>query len=187
MRVRSPRASARWVQATKRSPSRDRGRLVIRDATDRDFGDLLLLWRELMDVHVVSDERFALSEHCDQRFRNYVETARSRDDYRVRVAVEDALPVGFVICCVLPNSPVYRTRWIGYINDIVVTQGAQGRGIGTALVQDAVDWMCDHGAESIEVYVAKANVGAARFWRELGGTDYLERLSLDPSRFGRGR
>lgn len=158
---------------------------MIRDATDQDSGDLLLLWRELMELHTASDERFALSENCDQRFFNYVETARSRDDYRVRVATATGRPIGFIICCVLPNSPVYRVRWIGYINDICVARAARGSGVGTALVEDAVGWMRDRGAESIEVYVAKANREATGFWRSMGGRDYLERLSLDLSRFGR--
>lgn len=161
--------------------------LVIRDAVDADASELLTLWHELMELHVRSDARFALSENCDQRFFNYVETARGRDDYRVRVAAEDRRLLGFAICCVLPNSPVYRTRWIGYVNDIVVTHPARGRGVGRRLVDDAVAWMRDQGAESVEVYVAKANEGALRFWRSMGGADYLERLSLDLSRFGRGR
>ena len=174
------------MHAASGPPQSARGRLVIRDATDADLADLLGLWRELMEIHVENDERFALSDNCDQRFLSYVETARNRDDYRVRVATLRGRPVGFVICCVLPNSPVYRTRWIGYVNDICVTEGTRSQGVGTALVQDAVDWMCDHGAESVEVYVARANEQAGRFWRAIGGRDYLERLSLDLSRFGRG-
>lgn len=160
------------------------GRLAIRDAADADFADLLELWHELMHTHVRTDGRFALSESCDQRFFNYVETARARDDYRVRVGTVDGRPVGFVVCCVLPNSPVYRIRWIGYVNDICVTASARGRGIGRALVEDAVTWMRAAGAESIEVYVAKANAGAARFWRSLGAREYLERLSLDLDGWG---
>lgn len=164
-----------------------RDRLVIRDASPVDYGDLLSMWRELMETHTERDERFALAEACDQRFLSYIETARSRDDYRVRVAATRRGPEGFTISCVLPNSPVYRARWIGYVNDICVTESARGKGIGKALVRDAVDWMCDRGAESVEVYVAKANEEAGRFWRSMGGREYLERLSLDLGRFGRER
>lgn len=163
-----------------------RGRLRIRTAADTDFGDLLRLWRELMRVHIEHDRRFALSDDCDRQFYHYIETARTRTDYRVRVAIKNRQVVGFIICCVLPNSPLYRTRRIGYINDIAVTQSAQGHGLGTALVKDAVKWMSAQGAESIEVYVAKANANALKFWRSMGGSDYLERVSLDLDRFNRG-
>ncbi len=160
--------------------------LVIRDAQDEDAVDLLLLWRELMALHTAVDRRFTLSEHADQRFRDYVETAQSRDDYRVRVAAIGDRPVGFIIACVLPNSPLYRTRWVGYVNDLCVTESARGRGLGRALVRDVLGWMRDRGAESIEMYVAKANPSAAAFWRRIGARDFLERLTLDVDAFERG-
>jgi ribosomal protein S18 acetylase RimI-like enzyme len=87
--------------------------------------------------------------------------------------------VGFAVCCILPNSPVYRARWIGYINDLCVTERMRGRGIGEFLVRDSVKWLKDSGADSIEVYVAHKNDGAQRFWRRVGGRDYLDRMSID--------
>ncbi|MBX2813664.1 MAG: GNAT family N-acetyltransferase [Myxococcales bacterium] len=171
------------VYAAKGCPGDARPGLRIRDAADTDFNDLLQLWRELMAVHVENDERFTLADDCDRQFFHYIETARSRDDYRVRVAVQNHHVVGFIICCILPNSPLYRTRWIGYINDISVGKSVRGQGVGTALVKDAVAWMSCQGAESIEVYVAKANTQALNFWRSMGGKDYLERISLDLTDF----
>jgi ribosomal protein S18 acetylase RimI-like enzyme len=159
------------------------GEVVLRNAKDSDFGVLRDLWRELMDLHVELDPRFTLSDNADQRFFNYLETARSREDYRVRIAAVGDRPVGFAISCVLPNSPVYRARWIGYINDLCVTDSMRRRGIGELLVRDAVDWLRANGAETVEVYVACYNEGAQRFWRRIGGREYLERLSLDLSRF----
>lgn len=158
--------------------------MILRSAREDDYEVLLALWRELMELHVSLDPRFALSENADQRFFNYVETARSRDDYRVRLAEVDGEAVGFAISCVLPNSPVYRARWIGYINDLCVTGSMRKRGIGELLVKDAVEWLRANGAETVEVYVAHYNEVAQRFWRRIGGRDYLERLSLDLGRFG---
>ena len=162
---------------------RDPGKVVLRGPRDSDFEALRSLWRELMDLHVQLDPRFTLSDNADQRFFNYLETARSRDDYRVRLAVVNDQPVGFAISCVLPNSPVYKARWIGYVNDLCVTASMRKRGIGELLVEDAVAWLRANGAETVEVYVAHYNEGAQRFWRRIGGREYLERLSLDLSRF----
>lgn len=161
--------------------------VVLRDAQDADLTELLGLWHELMDLHVQLDPRFALSDNADQRFFHYIDTARSRDDYRVRVAIWRGRPVGFAVSCVLPNSPVYRARWIGYINDLCVTSSMRKRGVGELLVEDAVRWLKKSGAESVEVYVARQNEVAQRFWRRMGGQDYLDRLTLDLSRFERGR
>ncbi len=160
--------------------------LTLRDAEDSDYPTLLALWHELMDLHVQLDERFALSPAADQRFFNYLDTARSRDDYRTRVALYEGKALGFTIACILPNSPVYEARWIGYINDLCVTKQARRMGVGRALVEDAVEWLLDKGADSVEVYVAHRNQVAGRFWRAVGGRDYLERLSIDLEVLGIG-
>lgn len=177
----------------KRRAVRSGSVVSLRNAESRDDPVLLRLWRELMDLHVSLDPRFALAEQADQAFLSYAETARSRDDYRIRVA-ETHVPgpsgrdgghqvVGFAVSCILPNSPVYKTRWIGYINDICVTESMRGRGIGELLVDDSIWWLKRNGADSIEVYVARCNEGAQRFWRRVGGRDYLDRLSIDLDAF----
>lgn len=151
----------------------------LRNAETRDDAVLLKLWRELMDLHVSLDPRFTLAESADQAFLAYAEAARTRDDYRIRVAELKNQVVGFAVSCILPNSPVYRTRWIGYINDISVTSAYRNHGVGELLVDDAIWWLKRNGAESIEVYVARLNAGAQKFWRRMGGRDYLDRLSID--------
>lgn len=161
-----------------RSPA-DTPAVGLRNAEPRDDAALLALWRELMDLHAQLDPRFSLSDDADNAFLSYAEAARTRDDYRLRVAELDREVVGFAVSCILPNSPVYKTRWIGYINDISVTASRRGQGIGEALVDDAIWWLKRHGAESVEVYVARANAGAQKFWRRVGGRDYLDRMSID--------
>jgi ribosomal protein S18 acetylase RimI-like enzyme len=153
--------------------------IVLREAEGRDFEFVLALWMELMKHHVELDDRFALAENARQRFFNYFETARVREDYLVRLALDDERPVGFIIACLLPNSPVYRTRWIGYINDLCVTGAMRRRGIGRILVDDAVRWLQAHGANSVEVYVAHHNQRARAFWERMGANPYLVRMSIE--------
>jgi GNAT superfamily N-acetyltransferase len=176
------------VHAWDRDPGRRRGpraktpAVSLRNAVPEDDDALRTLWHELMTYHVALDPRFALADDADEAFQGYLEAARTRDDYRVRVAELRGAPIGFAVSCILPNSPVYKTRWIGYVNDIVVTRGQRGRGVGELLVEDALWWLERNGAESIEVYVARSNEGAQRFWRRMGGRDYLDRLTIDVRR-----
>ncbi|MEM1022849.1 MAG: GNAT family N-acetyltransferase [Myxococcota bacterium] len=150
----------------------------LRDPEDRDEGELLTLWRELMDHHARLDPRFELGKSADARFRDYLDVARAREDYRVRVAELKGEVAGFIVACVLPNSPVYAHRWIGYINDLCVTERHRGQGVGRALVEDASNWLLSSGADRVEVYVALANEQARSFWRRMGAAEYLERLVL---------
>lgn len=154
------------------------GSVLVRDIRDGEEAQVQALWRQLMDLHVGLDPRFALSADADSAFLSYLGTARSREDYRVRVAVRGCEVLGFVICCVLPNSPVYRTRFIGYINDICVSDAERHQGIGRLLVADARRWMLAAGAGSLEVYVSSLNPDAQLFWRKLGASDYLDRMTV---------
>lgn len=167
------------MHAVKGHASTDPDKISLREARAADADEVTRLWRELMDLHVDVDERFALADNSNEAFLTYFEAALSRDDYRVRVAVMDDALVGFTVACILPNSPVYRTRWIGYINDVCVTESMRGRGVGKRLAYDAIRWLKDNGADSVEVYVARKNHLAQRFWRRIGGRDYLDRLSIE--------
>ncbi len=171
-----------WEQPPAGPSRRASGVLEIRETRAGDHEALLDLWHELMAHHEALDPRFELAAGADQRFALYLETAKSRDDYRVRMATVDGRAAGFYVACVLPNSPVYRARWIGYINDLCVTRSLRRQGVGEALVRDAVRWLQGSGAESVELYVAHNNLVAQRFWRRVGGRDYLQRLALDISR-----
>lgn len=156
--------------------------ISVREAGIDDAASLLQLWQELMRLHRDLNPRFALAERSAERFLAYLDLARSREDYRVWVAEGPEGPVGFVVACVLPNSPVYAARWIGYINDLCVTAAWRGHGVGRSLVEAAMAWLWKHGADTIEVYVAQQNEDALRFWRRMGGRDYLQRLTLGPMR-----
>lgn len=150
----------------------------IRPARRSDLPALTQLWRELMRYHAPLDPRFALAEDADRRFRQYAESALDRSDYQIFVASPGATPVGFVIACVLPNSPVYRAQWIGYINDLGVSERARRSGWGQRLVHAARMWLTEQGADSVEVYVAAANPGAVAFWQATGAAPYLLRMAL---------
>jgi ribosomal protein S18 acetylase RimI-like enzyme len=165
-----------WERGT---PDGRASEVILRDARRGDEPDLGRLWRELMDLHVALDRRFALSDNADGAFLSYVDQAIERPDYCVRVAEVGGEPVGFIICCIQMNSPVYRTKWIGYVNDLCVTASMRGRGIGELLVEDAIHWLRENGAESVEVYVARRNDGAQRFWRRVGAREYLDRMSFE--------
>lgn len=176
-----------FAQKRPHVPGSLTGEIMLRDAQDVDRRDLLILWQELMDAHTQIDARFELAADSDRRFESYIDNAMERDDYRVRLALLAHRPVGFAVSCILPNSPMYRAQWIGYINDICVTESVRRRGVGECLVQDAVQWLRASGAESVEVYVAHANEAAQRFWRRVGAQDYLQRLSLNIAYFDGSR
>ena len=69
-----------------------------------------------------------------------------------------------------------KARLVGYIEDLVVTSTACGRGIGKRLLDEARKWVLSHGVQTIELHVWERNVGARSFYASLGLKDVQRRM-----------
>lgn len=67
----------------------------------------------------------------------------------------------------------------GYIEDLVVTSTARGRGIGRQLMQAARSWVVSQGVRTIELHVWEANTGACRFYESLGMHSVQRRMTWE--------
>ena len=71
----------------------------------------------------------------------------------------------------IKDDPEYRWkkgRRSGYVEDLIVTAAAQGRGIGKQLMEAARQWVIAQGVQTIELHVWTENAGACRFYESLG-------------------
>jgi len=86
--------------------------------------------------------------------------------YRNFVAVEDGRVVGLL------SLVLYRTLLhaggTALINELVVAEGARGRGIGGRLVETAAEAARECGMDEIEVGTERENRSARRFYRRAG-------------------
>jgi len=82
------------------------------------------------------------------------------------VALQSGEPVATAL--LIQKFSSFRGSRILYIEDIIVSNGARGSGVGTKfmkfLAQKALEWGCD----AMEWYAMKYNAGALRFYERLG-------------------
>ena len=76
---------------------------------------------------------------------------------------------------------------LGYLQRLAVHPRLQGRGVGTALIGDSLDWCARRHGGSVLVNTQETNAGALRLYRRLGFVDEptglaVLRLELDGSR-----
>jgi ribosomal protein S18 acetylase RimI-like enzyme len=120
-------------------------------------------WRGRLEAGLGAAERVLLAE-VDGGVRGFVSTGPSRD--------EDADPT------------------VHEIQAMYVDPKLVGRGIGAALMREALGSMADRGAKSITLWVLEANSRARQFYERFGfaadgGATFDERLKARELRYRR--
>jgi GNAT superfamily N-acetyltransferase len=133
--------------------------LRIREAVSSDVGAMLRLY-ELGDR--ASDEAFTLDEGVEHLVRMQRNPA-----LRVYVACEGNLVVGTYELLVMENM-AKRGRRSGVVEDVMVMPEYRGRGVGKAMMQDAMERCRVAGCYKMTLSSNQMREGAHRFYDALG-------------------
>jgi ribosomal protein S18 acetylase RimI-like enzyme len=153
----------------------------VRHARHGDLAALCSIWMELMQMHQMSDTRFALATDPLERWRALAEDMLGREDGFLLAAEQGSRLAGFCVGWVASNPPIYALREVGFISELAVTESAQRQGIGTALVDGAAAWFRQRGLSEFQLSTAVWNESARAFWERLGGEELLVRYRFELS------
>lgn len=117
---------------------------LLRAAGIEDLSELLRLTREFYD-----EDGFATSD--DDLERNFRALLASPENAYVCLAVVDRSCVGFALTT---SGMILESGVVAELQDLYVMPAYRRRGIGDALIWDAVEWATEHGASMLEVVVA---------------------------------
>ncbi len=152
--------------------------VLIRAAAADDVEQIGTLWEQLVDYHVLLDER--LPDAVSNGGRRYARRLYDKvsDEYsRILVAVDGEKVVGFVIGMIVDLMPdLFQQDVSGFLADIFVLPAYRQRGVGRRLVSELVSWFRQHGVQHYEWHVAANNTDAIAFWREIGGEPLMIRM-----------
>lgn len=98
---------------------------------------------------------------CPRLYRAWLARALQDEAGVVLVARMSDQPVGLIACNRLDDDT-------GVIDLAGVREGMRGRGVGTALVQAALDWFRRQGMSRAEVVTQARNVPAQRLYQQMG-------------------
>ena len=96
---------------------------------------------------------------------------RAADPRSVFLVADDpaaGTPRGFLIATVIDNIPIYRLREYGFIHDVWVQPDQRSRGVGRALVHEAVRRFTAMGITQIRLETAAPNEAARRLFAACG-------------------
>jgi len=158
-----------------------RTKIDIRCATEDDLYAVEELWYELAKHHQMISPRFMLALDGRSRWSKYLRERFSEISTRLIVADEGGEIIGFMLCMLEPNVPIYRERKLGVVSDVYVAEERRRRGVAKAMFDLAVKWFRKNKVRTVRLNVAADNHEARAAWRRLGFEPLMidKRLDLD--------
>jgi ribosomal protein S18 acetylase RimI-like enzyme len=156
-------------------------RIDIRDATADDIRPVVDLWGMLARHHEDISNDFTLAWNGKRKWAKYLEDKFDEISTKLIVAEEDGKVVGFMLCLLAPNTPVFKERKIGVISDVFVLEQRRRKGVAKKMLDVAIKWFKKNKVRSVRLGVANDNLEARAVWRRMGFEPYMiyNRLDLD--------
>lgn len=135
----------------------------VRSATADDVPAVLPLVRALCDLHAANDpERFAVRADVIDRYSRWL-PERDRDPRSVFLVAEaEGLPgfVGFVVCTIEPEVPIFWIPECGWVHDLYVIPEARRRGVARALLREVIRRYAAMGVQQLRLHTGVFNDSA---------------------------
>lgn len=152
---------------------------MIRDANSDDLNDVVGLWEMLARHHEELSDQFALAWDGKRKWSKYLREKFSEISTKLIVAEEDGEIVGFMLCLLSPNTPVFKDRKIGIISDVFVLEERRRKGVAKNMLNRAIAWFEKNKVRSVQLGVAHDNFEARAAWRQVGFEPYIIYKRLD--------
>ena len=140
----------------------------VRLAEVRDLDRVTALWTAITHHHAPLDPLFRMRSDAGGELRRLLgELARDPDAAIFVYDIDGDLP-GMCIVKIDHSPPILEEVERAEITDLGVREDQRRRGIGGALVDEALEWVAAASVARVEVQVATGNVEGQAFWRSRG-------------------
>jgi ribosomal protein S18 acetylase RimI-like enzyme len=155
--------------------------LTIRKAERRDLASLGRLGAMLMRTHYEFDrQRFlAPGKGTEDGYGSFLGSFLDSDDNHVFVAEQNNEVIGYVYAALEPLSWKELRGPAGFIHDVAVDERSRHAGVGTKLMQVAIEWLRERGAPRVILWSAASNDTARTLFRHLGFRDTMVEMTME--------
>jgi ribosomal protein S18 acetylase RimI-like enzyme len=148
----------------------------VRGALATDLDRVAALWTAITHHHEPLDAVFTMRRDAGGELRELLRALARDPDCQIFVYDEGGDLPGMLIVRVDHSPPIMQETMRAEITDLGVRASARRRGIATALLDAALEWVRASGVTRIEVQVAHANAIGQAFWRARGFGDFMDVL-----------
>ena len=149
---------------------------VVRPARMRDLDRVAALWSAITHHHAHLDPLFRMRAGAEDELRELLSAMLRDRDAVILVYEQDGDLPGMCIVRIDHAPPILEEVQRAEITDLGVRDDLRRRGIGRALVAEAMRWIRASGVQRVEVQVAHGNAEGQAFWRACGFGDFMDVL-----------
>jgi ribosomal protein S18 acetylase RimI-like enzyme len=156
-------------------------RLNIRPARREDLPALGRMGAALMRVHYEFDPQRFLAPHdgADKGYASFLGSMLDNADSVIFVAEVEEGVAGYVYAALEPLSWKELRGPAGFIHDVAVDEEFRRRGVATALMHAAAEWLRAHGAPRVVLWTAAPNAAAQQLFARLGFRETMKEMTME--------
>jgi len=128
-----------------------------------------------------------LASDSKRKWSEYLREKFSEISTKLIVAEEEGEIVGFMLCLLEPNVPVYKERKIGVISDVFVKEQRRRKGLAKKMFDFVAKWLKKNKVRTVRLNVAADNLEARAAWRMLGFESFMIDKRLDLASYSKRR
>ena len=146
--------------------------MELRPATKEDFDIFFEIFSEVQSLHYDGMPDFFRPAKKDKVFYDYFDEVIKNEDKHLIIGFEKDEPFGYIyyLMTKLPQTIYRKEKQILYINQLVVKKAYQKRGLGSELINHALNEARKRKISKIGLDVWLFNEGAMKFFRNQGFT-----------------
>ena len=134
-----------------------------------DLPVIIRLWRELIGYHeALGGQDFRLAPTAERDWRKYLRGHLTSANKLCLVAETGGESVGFLLASIELRPPILMERRYGHISDAYVQESERRKGVGKALVTEAMHWFEEKRIMRVRLQTDARHTLGFAFWKRHG-------------------
>lgn len=151
--------------------------MKFRKAVEKDMGELLILFKELLIIHGKEEPNIFKNEVEDYILKDYINNAFSNENYNFYVAEDEKIIGAIEVINIVEENNKLKNRRYALIDKLVVDKNYRAGGVGDGLIEYAEKELKSMGINEIELYVWEFNKEALKLYEKKGYRTICKRMS----------
>ncbi|GEM_PF-655577 len=143
-----------------------------RELNNSDYvADLVTLSREFFDEYQGNHEYLFKIDRIDEsNITGYFARFVGNVNKKAFIALEQDRIIGYITVLIIDQPDYWAIKQIGHISGLMVGKQARRKGIASALLRSAIDYLRQQGIRQYTVFTSVNNIAGIEFYKAAGLT-----------------